>query len=427
MEFNGISAWITGFTVGFLIRRSAYFRKMKIFLSYSSKDRTQVEPIYLALLAQRHKVFFDRSNLPKGDEYDSHIRKSIEDSNLFIFMVSLNSLNDGSYTLTELGIAQKTWSHPKGKVLPVLISDTQLMKLPAYLKAVTILESNGNLAAEVADAVYRINKEKRRRLLNYFVGGLVLSMMVGAGIYFFLPDVIVKTSTEINGKDGMLGLQIPAGKFLMGDDEWSPKREIYVDNYYMDKYEVSFLMYDRFLQATGSKEKPEYWGEVDLATLGDRPVVGVSWHEAVAYCHWAGKRLPTEAEWEKAAHGTDSRTYPWGDNEPTDNLANFGKDSDKPIAEALAPVNSHESGKSPYGIYNMAGNVSEWVSDWYDEGFPIGDVWNPKGVESGKGKVLRGGGWFDAPQALQSSRRYYVSPEDRSMDRGFRCVQGQKK
>ena len=192
---------------------------MKIFLSYSSKDRTQVEPIYLALLAQRHKVFFDRSNLPKGDEYDSHIRKSIEDSNLFIFMVSLNSLNDGSYTLTELGIAQKTWSHPKGKVLPVLISDTQLMKLPAYLKAVTILESNGNLAAEVADAVYRINKEKRRRLLNYFVGGLVLSMMVGAGIYFFLPDVIVKTSTEINGKDGMLGLQIPASVAAHVDPE----------------------------------------------------------------------------------------------------------------------------------------------------------------------------------------------------------------
>jgi formylglycine-generating enzyme required for sulfatase activity len=400
---------------------------MKIFLSYSSKDRTLAEPIYLALRAQRHAVFFDRSDLPAGEEYDVRIREAIEDADLFLFLVSPDALHEGSYTLTELAIAQKTWPHPGGKVLPVLVRPTELDKLPPYLLAVTVLEPVGNMPASIADAVHRIATAKWRRLRNYLAGGLGATVVLGIGIHFSVPNlfgkVIGQQSNMITGKDRAQALLVPAGKFQMGDDEWSPKREVYVDAFYMDKYEVSLSLYAAFLNATDSKLKPEYWSDINLATQGTLPVVGVNWHEAEAYCRWAGKRLPTEAEWEKAARGTDGRLYPWGENEPIASLANFGKDSSKPFVESLEPVTSHESGKSPWGIYNLAGNAAEWVADWYDEGFTKGAVWNPTGPAAGDGKVLRGGSWSDASNALGTARRFHVNPDDRADDRGFRCVQ----
>ncbi|HVK55422.1 MAG TPA: SUMF1/EgtB/PvdO family nonheme iron enzyme [Burkholderiales bacterium] len=392
---------------------------MKIFLSYASEDRPIAETIYLALRAQRHTVFFDRSDLPAGEEYDVRIREAISDADLFLFLVSPDSIDDGGYTLTELSIAQKTWDHPGGKVLPVLIRPTDLGRLPPYLRAVTVLNPVGNVTASVADAVHRIAISRKRRLLKFLLCGLGAIAVIAAASYYVSREM----GNEVTGKDGAIALLVPGGKFLMGDDEWSPKREVHVDAFYMDKYEVSLSRYASFLKATGAVPALEYWGDINLTTQGDLPVVGITWHEAVAYCRWAGKRLPTEAEWEKAARGADGRTYPWGENEPTADMANFGKDSAKPFTEVVAPVTSHSAGKSVYGVYNLSGNVSEWVADWFEEGFASGDVWNPTGPASGKGKVLRGGGWADASGALKTSRRFYVNPEDRAEDRGFRCVQ----
>ena len=400
---------------------------MRIFLSYSSKDRALAEPVYLALRAQHQAVFFDRSALPAGEEYDGRIREAIEDSDLFIFLVSPDSLHERSYTLTELAIAQKTWDSPAGRVLPVMLRRTELTDLPAYLRAVTVLEPEGNVAAAVADAVHRVAAARRWLRAKYLGGAVAAIAALAVGVHFFAPDLLGhllrQERSEITGKDGAKALLVPGGKFVMGDDEWSPRREVYVDAFYMDKYEVSVALYDKFLRATGAHARPEYWSDVDLKAIDNLPVVGVSWSEAQAYCRWAGQRLPTEAEWEKAARGTDGRTYPWGQGEPTAALANFGNDASKPLPEGLAPVDSREAGKSPYGISNLAGNVAEWVADWYEDGFKKDDLYNPKGPDSGKGRVLRGGGWTDLPEALQTAKRYFVSPEDRAEDRGFRCVQ----
>lgn len=150
----------------------------------------------------------------------------------------------------------------------------------------------------------------------------------------------------------------------MGSDEEKPSHRVYLDAFYIDKYELTTSRYAQFLKATRRKQ-PDHWNEVSMAAHRDRPVIGVDWHDADAYCRWSGKRLPTEAEWEKAARGTEGRQYPWGNERPTSRNANFGKCCDWKGYASLAPVGSLEAGKSPLGISDMAGNVYEWVADWY--------------------------------------------------------------
>ena len=392
---------------------------MRVFLSYSSSDRTLVEPIYLALRAQGHTVFFDRADLPAGEEYDARIRRAIEKSQLVLFMISPDSLDPGSYTLTELAIAQKTWGHPAGRVLPVILRPISLERIPPYLKSITLLEPQGDLTAGVADQVYRIAQARRRARLKNAAAVLVAAVgCAGAYAYWMFRG----PAAEVTGNDGAIAVMVPAGNFVMGDDVESPLRKVYLDNFYIDKYEVTLSRYAKFLDATGGARPPEGWQQLHLESAGALPVVGVDWHDAEAYCRWAGKRLPTESEWEKAARGGDGRKYPWGSEDPTPAHANFGKSAEGPYSGGLAPVESRPAGKSPYGAHDMAGNASEWVSDWFAAGFVRGDVRNPKGPENGTAKVIRGGGWYDPPERLNSNWRMHASPTTRADDLGFRCA-----
>jgi formylglycine-generating enzyme required for sulfatase activity len=393
---------------------------MKVFLSYSSSDRTLVEPIYLALRAQGHTVFFDRAGLPAGEEYNVRIRRAIEKSQLVLFMVSPDSLDPGSYTLTELRIAQKTWEHPAGRVLPILLRPISLERIPPYLKSVTLFEPEGDLTASVADQVYRIAQTRRRAKFKKAAAMLIVASVVCAGAYSYW--MFREPAVEIIGQDGAAALLVPAGIFVKGDDLESPLRDIYLDSFYIDKYEVTISHYATFLEATGGARPPEGWPQLHLESAGALPVVGVDWHDADAYCRWAGKRLPTESEWEKAGRGEDGRNYPWGNEEPTPAHAIFGKSAEGPYTGGLAPVDNRPVGKSPYGVYNLAGNASEWVSDWFAAGFVGGDVRNPKGQENGTAKVIRGGGWYDPRERLNSSRRMHASPATRADDLGFRCA-----
>lgn len=222
---------------------------------------------------------------------------------------------------------------------------------------------------------------------------------------------------------------IPEGAFWMGaergiglEDE-SPRHEVWLDAYYIDAYEVTTERYANFLAVT-RRTPPWLWNSVDLELHADRPVIGVTWNDADAFCRWAGKRLPTEAEWEKAARGTDERRYPWGNETPTSSLANFAIGARFSYDQALMPVGHYKGAESPFGVYDMAGNVWEWVLDWYDISYYArSPAINPQGAETGELKVLRGGAWSDLPNYLLSYARFQLPPDTRNSFTGFRCAQ----
>jgi formylglycine-generating enzyme required for sulfatase activity len=212
---------------------------------------------------------------------------------------------------------------------------------------------------------------------------------------------------------------VPAGEFWMGrddgNDDEKPRHRVDLDVYYIDRYEITNELYQHFMEAT-RRVAPLFWSQGHL-NGASQPVVGVSWDDADAYCRWAGKRLPTEAEWEKAARGDDGRSYPWG--EQWDSSRANSKESQR---NGPAPVGSYPSGVSPYGAHDMAGNVWEWVADWYAPYTPEAKT-NPKGPDTGDKKVIRGGAWNGSYTSwLRPSFRYAQAPAALSYGIGFRCV-----
>lgn len=239
-------------------------------------------------------------------------------------------------------------------------------------------------------------------------------------------DVPHQPVEEIKASDDAAMVLIPAGEFTMGINQGEPSERpahrVFLDDFYIDKYEVTTSLYARFLEAT-KRSPPEYWDKMNKTSDADRPVIGVSWHDATAYCQWAGKRLPTEAEWEKAARGGDERVFPWGNGAPTRRHANFGTRTwnGYPI---LSPVGELEAGVSVYGVHDMAGNVWEWVADWYDPKFyKNSPSKNPLGPTSGKDRVLRGGSWSSGGGGVRSTFRHAFAPSFGLATFGFRCAQ----
>ena len=389
---------------------------MRIFLSYASQDREEAKDVYLALRDQGHKVFYDRADLLGGDEYHNRIRAAIDKCHLFIFMISPNAVDANSYTLTELAIAEKA----NRKFLPVMLHETDLALLPASLRSVTFHRSDGNLAASVAAEAHRIAGDLRRKRLKQFAVGAAIVAVIAVGIFY---GIAAWKNQRFVGKDGAPTVLIPSGSFVMGDDENSPRREIFVGNFYMDQFEVTVARYAAFLKATGNVNPPEEWETVDAEKNGELPVVGVDWQDAATYCQWAGKRLPTEAEWERAARGNDERKYPWGNDAASAERARFARPYKNPVyKDGVARVGSYPNGASPFGIQDLAGNVWEWVNDWYADSFRRDDVRNPRGPENGTRKVVRGGGWYDQADRIAATKRMYADPAQRSDDTGFRCA-----
>jgi len=278
------------------------------------------------------------------------------------------------------------------------------------------------------------------------------------------------------GKDGARMVLIPAGEFQMGTDtaeipqlvqwakEWAPsakaswfedetpRHKVYLDDFYMDVYEVTNAQYRRFVQATGHKEPEGFkivrieggelilqygfkpWSDKNFND-DNQPVVCVTWEDAKAYCEWAGKRLPTEAEWEKAARGgLAGKRYVWDDDSTTPKGAgNFADETAKKTFPDLVIIKGYDDGytypapvgsftPNGYGLYDMAGNIWEWCADWYDDDYYArSPKEKPEGPDSGGFRVLRGGGWDSNLYSLRVAFRGHYPTTARTII-GFRCV-----
>ena len=228
-------------------------------------------------------------------------------------------------------------------------------------------------------------------------------------------------------KDNMTLLYVPTGEFAMGSEngeaDEKPVHTVYLDAFWIDQTEVTNGQYAACVSAnecvppsyTGSRTRSSYYGNSEFDNF---PVIYVDWNQAKAYCSWAGRRLPTEAEWEKAARGTDGNTYPWGNDVPNRNLLNYNSN----VGDTTA-VGNYQNGAIPYGAYDMAGNVMEWVNDVYSETYYQGSPSsNPLGPDASSGavRVLRGGSWYDLD--VRSANRYRDAPVFPADHYGFRCA-----
>ena len=291
------------------------------------------------------------------------------------------------------------------------------------------------------------------------IGIMVAAMLMGSSGWLSALDVadvtrewtadgkkIAAERAKLPAHDEMV--KIPAGTFLMGSDKKVdrnayqpefPQRKVYLDAYEIDKYEVTTVQFLKFVLATDRKPLIDwqYEGGNFQETMASHPVMHVSWFDADAYCRWAGKRLPTSAEWEKAARGEDGRIYPWG-NEPAGlSRANFGRTGlsgpvrDRPERLLLYPpiisVDKYDNAVSPYGVFQLAGNVAEWTADWYDPHYyKTAPDRNPKGPEKGTQRAFRGGGWIDSTPSVRPAQRNGTDPNTKMNWLGFRCARDAK-
>jgi formylglycine-generating enzyme required for sulfatase activity len=221
-------------------------------------------------------------------------------------------------------------------------------------------------------------------------------------------------------RDGAVVVRIPAGEFLMGSPEGQgepderPQHRVYVSEFLIDKTEITWRQFRKFAEAKGSPLPPApAWGTPD-----DYPAAFVLWEEAQSYCEWVGGRLPTEAEWEKAARGTDGRKYSWGNEWEPQRCNSISGGLHRPES-----VGSYPGCVSPYGVLDMPGSMWEWCADRYGESYYAeSPSRNPKGPTSGRLRVMRGGAWMSQPLWLRAAYRFKASPSSRNNDHGFRCA-----
>ena len=439
-----------------------------VFISYSHRDTEYAHALAAHLQEKGFEVWIDE-RLDYGAQWPQELQKQLDTCSAFVLIMSPRSYAS-DWVQSELQRARR-----KGKPLfPLLLEgdepwlsvestqyyDVRGGKLPDakfYAALERALSAPGRPVEKPVHVPISPMAAKRNP-------GIILGV-VGAGALLLILAVTVPrlvsapssepetspaaiSSAEIEGNPtfappestesdspadfidsrGVPMRFVPAGNFIMGNEasqypEERPVHTVYLDDFYIDKFEVTNALYAECVDEgacqppneTGSFTRASYYGDPVYA---DYPVVYVEWEEANAYCRWRGMKLPTEAQWEKAARGTDGRLYPWGNN-IDQTYANYNE-----YVGDTTRVGSYETGKSIYNVYDMSGNAWEWVADWFSNTYYLDTpLTNPTGPVSGEYRVLRGGSWHDQAETVTASSRGWSQLEYfYNVDFGFRCA-----
>jgi formylglycine-generating enzyme required for sulfatase activity len=381
-------------------------KKPTVFISYCHADSHFVDQLADRLKASGVNVWIDKWKIKVGDSIIQRINEGIGASDRLIVVLSRSSV-ESKWVREELNAAtiKNVEQEKHAFILPVLIEECKIPSLLQHRKYANFKDDRNQAFEELLEVIR--------------------------------PEV---TSTPLPIEPELI--HIPAGEFLMGSDPGKdedamareqPQHRLYLPEYYIARTPVTNAQYAAFVEATGHR-KPDHWEDrKPPGDKADHPVVNVTWHDAMAYCCWLTEttgrtyRLPSEAEWEKAARGTDGRIYPWGDEPPDESRCNFGRN-----AAATTPVGMYSpQGDSPYGCVDMAGNVWEWALSLWGKGmwepdfkYPYKPADGREDLEAGNDilRALRGGSWYDNQDNARCAFRYGVIPGSGSSDLGYRLV-----
>lgn len=458
-------------------------RPLKVFLCHTFVDKPVVHRFYKRLLDDGVDVWLDAESLIPGQTWRNEIDHAIQESDVIIVFLSENSINKEGYVQKEIRLAlEKAQEKPDGTifVIPARITDCKVPKSLEIYQWVDLFESRGyekltrSLQKRAEDVKVKLNYKKRgfwaqRNLIFYLslLGGIFVFLAIAANYYLRIRSTVISetpsalatlrfpssapetrsfsnmsptsevflTSTptpllsEFVDASGAEMALVPSGEFIMGSDRYpdsQPVHTVYLDDFYIDKYEVTNQIYETCVLARAcvppvddsSYSRREYYGN---PIYKNHPVIYINWEMAKNFCEWRGSRLPTEAEWEKAARGLDGRTYPWGENIDCTYGNYFGCTND------TTPVGEYPKGVSVYGVYDMVGNVAEWVSDWYyDKYYEISPNKNPVGPDTGEYHILRGSSYptyqLTVNQHLAYRNQYLGWNDAPGAYKGFRCA-----
>ncbi|TEU10572.1 MAG: TIR domain-containing protein [Anaerolineales bacterium] len=416
-------------------------RKHTVFISYSRKDIDAANQLAQDLKKAGLDTWWDISDLKGGDAWVRTIQAALKASKYCVVVLSPDAV--------ESEWVEKEYTYAIGlglKIIPILYKKCEV---PMALANIQYIDFRGKkyerglqelLIALEEDSRRPQKQELVRSPVNWkMVGAIagVIGLLIALGTWLMpnaihlLSNWLSKTPTP-SAPPGMV--YVPAGEFIMGSNEGEsdeqPVHTVYLDAFYIDKYEVTNTQYRKCVEA-GACDTPGTITYYDNADYAQHPVSYVNWNDADAYCRWAGKRLPTEAEWEKAARGIDGQVYPWGNTFDGTKLNFADKNTSFDWSDsnwddgyaATAPGGSYPDGASPYGALDMSGNVWEWVADWHDEGYySRSPKRNPPGPDSDEYRVLRGGSWAIDLGHARCAFRNWSYPWLRFDDVGFRCA-----
>lgn len=416
----------------------------RFFITHSHKDNDFVARLADDLKSAGLDGFLDIYSLKAGDLISREISQGLSACDFYLPVLS-NAALDSPWCELEIHTAITLSNEPgrngRPRIIPLLVEDCQA-RLDPFLRARLYLKFHENYDAAflnllrglgVGGAIGQVepSHEKAPPATKPQLNPQPIRVIAPEQKIITPPAPEVELPSRIINKAGQEMILIPAGEFLMGSagndksaskDE-KPQHTVFIDAFYISRYPVANSEYKKFVDETEAKS-PKHWNNGKIPNGKDNhPVVNLDWSEAVAYCEWVGGRLPTEAEWEKAASWDEAnnkkRIYPWGDT------FDYGKcnSSESGIGDTTPVGKYSPQGDSAYGVGDMAGNVWEWCADWYDEDYyKHSPGKNPGGAASGKYRVVRGGSFLNEGRAVRCASRFRYYPDFIPYDRGFRVV-----